>query len=209
MTTEVHPKISKLYLMPTKMLGGGKTTFFVMGDWLERSVNREIANRIVDEGHVLGCHGFHHDPFTTLSREEMSEQFAKFTRVAGEVVPGYKVRFFRPPYGDRNQEVREEAAKWGMQTAMWSMSSGGHDYTTYTRVVRGVDKGTIVLSHSTRYYDVNQAAKIVTGLVEAGYSLESMDTGLDPNDYWKNATALSPIQRENLMPEVADAKGRI
>jgi peptidoglycan/xylan/chitin deacetylase (PgdA/CDA1 family) len=146
----------------------------------------ETAQRIVFERHVLGCHGYHHDPFTSLSTKEMNEQLTKFILVAGQVVPRYRVRFFRPPYGDRNPSVRKEAARLGMQTVMWSLSSGGQDENTYQRVVDGTKRGAIILSHSTRYYDVNQALKIVTGLANSGYSLESMDTGLDPKDYWKN-----------------------
>lgn len=164
---------------------GGKTTFFVTGDWLEKGSNKEVAKRIITEGHVLGCHGYHHDPFTALSREQVNQQLSEFIEVAGKVVPGYKVRFFRPPYGTRNQSVREEAAKLGMQTVIWSLGSGGQDIETYKRVVDGVDKGTIVLSHSTRYYDINQASKIVADLTNLGYSLENMDTGLDPKDYYK------------------------
>jgi len=182
----------------------GKTTFFVTGDWLEKQANKETTQRIVSEGHVLGCHGYHHDPFTSLSTEKMNEQLSKFIEVVDQVVPGYRVRFFRPPYGDRNQSVREEAAKLGMQTVMWSLSSGGQDIGTYQRVVNGAKRGAIVLSHSTRHYDVNQASKIVTGLVDLGYSLENMDTGLDPKDYWKKQPDRVTESREYYMRKMPD-----
>jgi len=37
---------------------GGKTTFFVPGRWLEQPQNAYVAEKIVVEGHTLGCHGY-------------------------------------------------------------------------------------------------------------------------------------------------------
>ena len=42
----------------------------------------------------------------------------------------------------------------------------------------------IVLSHSTRHYDVHSAGDIVKEIEDKGYSLESLDTGLDRAEYW-------------------------
>lgn len=74
-----------------------------------------------------------------------------------------------------------------MQTVIWSLESGGLDAETQERVINNrINNGAIVLSHSTRWYDINQAENIVAGLLALGYKLESLDTGLDPNDYWSH-----------------------
>lgn len=170
----------------------GKTTFFVTGEWLVRDTNWQTAKRIVSEGHVLGCHGYYHQPFTSLSSKNINEQLNQFIMIAEQVVPGYNVRFFRPPYGDRNLRVIKEAAKLGLQTIIWSLGSGGQDPLTYQRVLDGVKNGTIVLSHSTRYYDITQTPKIAAGVTNAGFSLESLETGLDPKDNWEKQKPIVP-----------------
>jgi peptidoglycan/xylan/chitin deacetylase (PgdA/CDA1 family) len=160
----------------------GEITFFLTAEWLLN--NREIAQLILKAKHTLGCHGYDHLPFTSLSTKEMNEQFTKSIEAFRRVVPGYRVRFFRPPYGDRNQKVRDEAAKFGLQVVMWGLSSGGQDVDTCQRVLEGANNGAIVLCHSTRHYDIQQAEETAANLVKLGYSLESMDTGLDPTDDW-------------------------
>jgi len=160
-----------------------KTSFFVTGEWLEREPNHDIARQIVEDGHTLGCHGYEHVPFTSLTSKEIEKQLSEFIEILDKVIPGYPLRFFRPPYGNRNQRVREQAAMFGMQTVIWSLESGGLDAKTQERVINGINNGAIVLSHSTRWYDINQAENIVARLLALGYKLESLDTGLDPNDY--------------------------
>jgi peptidoglycan/xylan/chitin deacetylase (PgdA/CDA1 family) len=164
-----------------------KTSFFVTGEWLEREPNHDIARQIVEDGHTLGCHGYEHVPFTSLTSKEIEKQLSEFIELLDKVIPGYPLRFFRPPYGNRNQRVREQVAKFGMQTVIWSLESGGLDAETQERVINNrINNGAIVLSHSTRWYDINQAENIVAGLLALGYKLESLDTGLDPNDYWSH-----------------------
>ena len=78
--------------------------------------------------------------------------------------------------------MKRVVASYGLQSVMWSVESGGIDENTFRYVVDRVFSGSIVLSHMHRYYDGAYAERIVTRLLEDGYSLETLDTGLDPSD---------------------------
>ena len=152
---------------------GVKATFFVMGaDLIHCKVN---VPRLVEEGHELAFHGWVHDyPFTQLSDDALHTQFRMFSYQVQNLLPGYRVRYFRAPFGDRNQRVRDIAAQWGMQHVLWSLESGGNDRFTITNVVDRVKPGDIVLSHVNRIYDISEADTIIRALIRKGFNLETL-----------------------------------
>jgi peptidoglycan/xylan/chitin deacetylase (PgdA/CDA1 family) len=156
---------------------GVKTTFFAMGaDLIHCKVN---IPRLVEEGHDLAFHGWVHDmPFTQLSDQAIHTQFRMFAYQANLLLPGYRVRWFRAPFGARNQRVRDIAAQWGMQSVMWSLESGGNDRSTVSNVVDRAKPGDIVLSHVNRVYDVSDADTILRALIRKGFSLEALSTSV-------------------------------
>lgn len=162
-----------------------KCAFFFVGLDLEKS--RATLPRLVAEGHDLGCHGWEHAGFPVMSDDAIHRQFGKFFAKVHEIVPGYRVRYFRAPYGDRNQRVRDLAAQWGMQHVLWSYESGGLDKDTVHYVIDRAVNGSIFLSHAHRPYDVSEADVIVRELVRRGFSLENLTTGMAAKDRWPAA----------------------
>jgi peptidoglycan/xylan/chitin deacetylase (PgdA/CDA1 family) len=102
--------------------------------------------------------------------------------MAQEIVPDYPVRYFRFPYGDRNDRVRSVVAEFGLQSVHWNIESGGLDKGTFDNVVRKATKGSIVLGHMSRYYDVEYAERILERLMGEGYLIESVETGREARD---------------------------
>lgn len=156
---------------------GVKATFFVMGaDLVHCKVN---VPRLIEEGHDLAFHGWVHDmPFTQLSDKAIHTQFRKFTHEIHTMLPGYRVRYFRAPFGDRNLRVKEIAAQWGMQHVLWSLESGGNDKSTLSNVVDRVKNGDIILSHVNRVFDISDADMILRTLIRKGYSVEALSTAV-------------------------------
>ena len=161
---------------------GCKCTFFIIGVNLEDC--KATLPRIVEEGHELGCHGWVHNPFTSLTDESIYGQFKAFVTKVDEIIPGYRVKYFRAPYGDRDMRVRTLAATWGMQHVLWSLESGGMDKNTVHNVVDRAQNGSIVLSHASRQFDVTEADVIVKELIRKGFNLETISSGMDPADKW-------------------------
>ncbi len=79
---------------------GIKATFFVVGENVER--NPALARRIVDEGHTIGIHCYHHD-YKKLyaSIDSYLEDFEKARQVVYEAT-GVEPKLFRFPGGSIN-----------------------------------------------------------------------------------------------------------
>jgi peptidoglycan/xylan/chitin deacetylase (PgdA/CDA1 family) len=169
-------------ILDAYQLVGGKASFFFTGDCLPLYADQ--VQRIVADGHVFGCHGLVHEPHTAMRSDEIREQIRVWLRLVELIIPGYQVKFFRFPYGDRNDRVRRVIAEFGLQNVHWNIESGGLDQDTYKKVVENVFNGSIVLSHMTRYYDVYDAEKILKRLKEERYALESLETGMDSKDIY-------------------------
>lgn len=89
-----------------------KATFFVVGENVEK--HPEIAKRIVEEGHTIGIHCYHHDYKTLYSSvDSYLEDFDAAYQAVLEAT-GVEVQFFRFPGGSinaYNKDVYEEIIK--------------------------------------------------------------------------------------------------
>jgi peptidoglycan/xylan/chitin deacetylase (PgdA/CDA1 family) len=155
---------------------GFRVTFFVTGQWVER--NRELTKEMIDRGFEIGCHGWDHSEMPSLSKEEATKQIEDFVNLIKEIDKGYEVKLIRFPYGSRTQVLREIAAEYGLQSIMWSNESGGMDEGTYDNVMGDLQGGDIVLSHSTRWYDVYEVERILLSILEQGYKVVTVTEGM-------------------------------
>lgn len=170
------------FLLDALQKQNAKATFFFVGRALR--YRKATVQRLVDEGHLLACHGYLHDvPLTQLSSAKIEEQFRNFFDDVAEIVPGYRVRFFRAPFGEVDGRVREIAAQWGLQHVLWTDISNGWFENAY-KVVERVREGAIILCHMFRYFDLHEAEKMVVGLHERGFTTETVATGISPADCW-------------------------
>lgn len=171
---------------------GLKTSFFFPAGYFRNSLTidkfgKEIE-RIVDEGHVFGCHGLVNDPYTTLDSGVIRKDIESWLDIVSDIIPGYKVKWARFPFGDRNDRTRSVFAEYGLQSVMWSLESGGEDGKTYERVTSGIKKGDIVLSHTIRHFDTQDSSRILDYLQKNNFSVESVETGLNPSDYFPKSS---------------------
>lgn len=163
-----------------------KTTFFLPGGYEnEVTVGRiaPVIERIVAEGHTLGCHGLFHVPQTPIPDDTLRGQIELWLATMHAIVPGYPVRWFRAPFGDTDERVRMIFGGYGMQSVKWSVESNGMIQDTLRKVIDIIKPGDIVLSHSQREFDANYARTILAFLLDRGFTVESVDTGLAPGDY--------------------------
>lgn len=89
-------------------------TFFVMGDRLDpksssySDENIRILRRTIDEGHLIGSHGYHHEHHSNYNKEKLVADITKAKKAGiGVVVDGVKQGeylskplLYRLPYGD-------------------------------------------------------------------------------------------------------------
>ena len=168
---------------------GARGTFFITGAGIRES--GDLLKRMVDEGHTLGCHSFTHPEMTALKDSGVKGEFDKWFTDLRKYLPDYEVKYWRAPYGSKNNRVLRIAAEYGMQHVGWTGESGGQtdksiDYVfrsqnIYENYYKGVG-GMIMLSHTHRYYDAWQAEAIVKKFQEQGFNLVNIDEGIDPAD---------------------------
>jgi peptidoglycan/xylan/chitin deacetylase (PgdA/CDA1 family) len=162
-----------------------KASFFFIGEKMPLSA--KAVRAIVEDGHLLCCHGWEHIYLLNLNKDQVNRQLENCFKAVDEIVPGYRLRFIRFPYGAGvgNDWLLNIAASWGLQHVHWTMGSGGLEKNTHDNVLRNVSNGAIVLSHMFRKYDIEQAEDIIVSLLEKGYSIETLETGRKPEDMYE------------------------
>ncbi len=115
-----------------------KATFFVLGH--NAAQFPELIERIVAEGHELALHSHTHPDFTTLTRAQQAAEIAQGLSTLHWLVPGIRIRWFRPPYGAYTPDTVEVAHEYGLCLALFNEISTDHT-TPAAQIAQTVLKG--------------------------------------------------------------------
>ena len=128
---------------------GVKATFFLLGENTEKWP--DIAQRIVAEGHVVANHSYTHPKSSTISLADFQSEIGMSDELLNQLV-GYRPRFFRPPYGDINEEQLAWLTSEGMITVQWSVDTNDWRGLAGAEIAKTVGAnaypGSIVLQHN-------------------------------------------------------------
>ncbi|MFJ5259925.1 polysaccharide deacetylase family protein [Streptomyces sp. NPDC088387] len=150
-----------------------RAMFFVCGEMA--ADNRDLLERMADEGHVVGNHTWSHPLLTTLSRSRIHREMERTCEVVEEA-SGDWPRWFRAPYGAWNRAAFQLGAELGMEPLAWTVDT--LDWTTpgigtiVDRVAEGAAPGVVVLSHDAggdRSQSVWALRDYLPRLLDAGY----------------------------------------
>ena len=128
------------------------------------------AQRIADEGHEIGLHGYSHKNMQQLSRREIAQELMDTEALLPQ---NCRIRFFRPPGGCCSEAVRQVAA--AKQLAILSWSVDPRDWATSDtasiekNVLKSVSDGDIILLHDMTDSSVDAALDIVDKLQSQGF----------------------------------------
>lgn len=96
-----------------------RASFFVVGEFAEQ--HPQLVERMLQEGHTVGNHTFHHyHPWTVLpgtAREEVARTSKSLQKIIG-----FAPRWFRPPHGRLRRAMLKQVAAEGMKTVLWTRS---------------------------------------------------------------------------------------
>src|SRR5262245_58148383 len=154
--------------------------FFCVGQRVESA--RDLAARIVREGHLLENHSFAHSNLTNFFGVGRLQAELERTQSVVRDATGIAPTLFRPPMGLSNPRVFEAARAMGLKVIGWS--ARGLDTQTdepervVTRIVRRLGPGAIILLH-----DGNIPAErllltvklLLANLRERGYEIVRLD----------------------------------
>ncbi len=161
--------------------------------WLGRCVERyqQTAREVYQQGHWLGLHGYTHQSFPTLSREELHKnlqenQNAIFTALELDkktsILPTSFLRDVRPPNGLFTPRTLQLLQQWNYRPVMWSVVP--EDWvapgvnTVVQRVLKQVRNGSVIVLHDGNLggEDVSRiVAELVPPLLDQGYQFVSLE----------------------------------
>jgi peptidoglycan/xylan/chitin deacetylase (PgdA/CDA1 family) len=147
---------------------GAKATFLLCGYRIKDYP--EIAQRIFQEGHEIGLHGYSHDSMKSMSRRAIAQELMDTQALLPE---GCRPAFLRPPGGFSSDAVRQVAEARGLAILHWSVDP--QDWQTHNRkaiekaVLEQVHDGDIILLHDMSSASVDAALDIVDVLLQQDY----------------------------------------
>lgn len=130
----------------------------------------DLTQRIFDEGHEIGYHGYSHKNMKAMSRRDIAKELEDSQVLLPE---GCRPVFLRPPGGCCSDAVHQVAEVRNLAILSWSVDPrdwATHDTATIEQaVLKNVKDGDIVLLHDMTDSSVKAALDIVDVLLEKGF----------------------------------------
>lgn len=141
--------------------------------------------RAYKAGHEIAMHTWTHSYMTTLTNEQIVAEL-KWNELAIKEVIGVSPRYFRPPYGDIDNRVRDVAAAlgftaiiWNHDTFDWAFASNPKAFnerwidgnvTEWAKIAKTADVGGISLEHDLYNQTVDAAIRVLP-ILQKEYTL--------------------------------------
>lgn len=164
-------------------------SFFVEGS--EARSYPSLIQREWRDGFAIGVHTWDHPQMTQLNRRQRHFQFsATLDELHSILGANTCIWLWRPPYGDYNDQVLQQARTFGLTTIMWDddprdWERPGVD-TIVSRVLAGVQAGSIILLHdgpAQRQQTVDALPGILAGLKARGLTPVTLPKLLADNNF--------------------------
>ncbi|RXI99905.1 polysaccharide deacetylase family protein [Anaerobacillus alkaliphilus] len=134
--------------------------------WQSKLLYKERPwKRVIEEGHAIGAHTYSHKNLVKLRRDQQLKQI-KMNISQIEDITGYKVNYFRPPFGQYNEDTMSILDELDLIPMMWEISSyDWENKLTPNRiiynVVENIMDGSIILLH-----ELEQTVTILPQLID-------------------------------------------
>lgn len=157
-----------------------KAAFFVVGNFIETSP--DLVKRMVEEGHIVGNHSYHHPDMSQMGKEEFSAELGELETLYEQTVGTPMAKYFRPPQGKYSENMLQIAKEAGYKTCFWSLayvdwnqdSQPTHE-EAFDKLLSRVHPGAIVLLHNTSKTNGEILDELLTKWEEMGYTFKSLD----------------------------------
>lgn len=156
---------------------GVKATFFVVGDYAERQP--ELVKRMIDEGHTVGSHSWHHYSMPDLSVEEATKEIMDLHEYMLTNF-GIQMDKFRPPKGEYSDLSLAVTGDLGYTTVLWSFAYADWDpdnqpdpAASLQKLIERAHPGAIYLLHSVSETNAAILGDFIDEMTAQGYSFAS------------------------------------
>ncbi len=155
--------------------------FFVVGNYI--STAPDLVKRMLEEGHVVGNHTFHHPDMSQIAEQKSFEKELQELETLYQETTGQEMqKFYRPPQGKYNEDNLKMAKEMGYKTIFWSLAyvdwytdnQPTHE-EAFSKLLPRIHNGAIVLLHSTSQTNAEILDELLTKWEEAGYTFGSLN----------------------------------
>ena len=168
---------------------GVNTTFFVVGDWVDRYP--ESVRDLSEAGNEVMNHSSSHAHFSSLTSAEITADISACNDKI-EAVTGVRPTLFRCPYGEYDDHVIRAVNSLGMTAVQWDVDSldwKGLSASEITRrVLDRVQPGSIVLFHNAAEHTPEALPDILDALLSEGYRVVPVSQILLQGDCFIDST---------------------
>lgn len=152
-----------------------KAAFFVVGHYLESAP--ELVKRMVEEGHTVGNHTYHHPDMSAISDRAAFEKEVKAVEQLFAEITGTEIsRYYRPPQGKYSTSNLQMAKDLGYTTVFWSLAyvdwyqdkQPTHE-EAFSKLTKRIHPGAVVLLHNTSSTNGEILDELLTKWENMGY----------------------------------------
>ena len=156
-------------------------TFFVVGHFLESAP--EMVKRMVEDGHTVGNHTWHHPDMSHISSIEDFQKELEYVETAYKNVTGKNMtKYYRPPQGKYSETNLQMAKDLGYSTFFWSLAyvdwyqdKQPSKEEAFKKLLGRIHPGAIVLLHSTSSTNASILDELLTKWEEMGYTFGTLE----------------------------------
>ncbi len=162
-----------------------KATFFIVGNYL--STSPDLVKRMLEEGHNVGNHSYHHPDMSQMSKEEFLKELEELETLYEGTIGESMKKYYRPPQGKYSENNLQIAKELGYKTFFWSLAYVDWDPDNQPTHEQALDKllkrvhpGAIVLLHNTSKTNGEILDEVLTKWEDMGYTFKSLDELPEP-----------------------------
>ena len=163
-----------------------RATFFVVG--LQIQKYPQDLPRMINEGHEIGNHTFHHKKLKTLLAAEVASEISS-TQDLIYSVTGYRPHIMRPPMGEFTPG---DPAMAQYPVILWNADPWDWKHRDSVRidqeVMPQIKPGSIILLHDIYPTSINAVPAIIDTLKQQGYTFVTVSELFG----WRDANAVLP-----------------
>ena len=168
---------------------GVNTTFFVVGDWVDKYP--ESVRALAEAGNEVMNHSSSHAHFSALSTDEITADISACNDKI-EAITGVRPTLFRCPYGEYDDHVISAVKSVNMTAVQWDVDSldwkGIPAGQITRRVLDRVQPGSIVLFHNAAEHTPEALPAILDALIGEGYRIVPISQILLDGDCFIDST---------------------
>ncbi|MFC0557495.1 delta-lactam-biosynthetic de-N-acetylase [Halalkalibacter alkalisediminis] len=154
--------------------------FFVTGHYLNDAT--DLVKRMVDEGHIVGNHSWHHPSLPGVGDGRLMSELNKVRERFTEITGVKEMNYLRPPRGQFSERSLMLSEKLGYTNVFWSMAykdwevdkQKGGDYA-YNQIMKRIHPGAVMLIHSVSSDNAEALPRVIDDARKQGYVFKSLD----------------------------------